>query len=72
MKPQAAYLAVVELREARGEWPAGTIGTVVEVSADGALVEIVDEDGRTLELLSVPHAALRLRDEAPARRGAAG
>jgi hypothetical protein len=65
-----APLDVVELREARGEWPVGTIGTVVESLEDEALVEIVDDGGQTLELLGVPYQALRVREFEPTKRHA--
>ena len=72
MKAGPAHLEVVELREARGEWPAGTVGTVVEASDEGALVEIADEEGRTLELLTVPYESLRRLESGTAKRRAAG
>jgi hypothetical protein len=50
---------VVELRADSGRWPVGTIGTVVETFAAGAMVEIADEDGHTLDLIALPYAALR-------------
>jgi hypothetical protein len=56
----ADLLELVELRIASGRWEPGTVGTVVEAFEDGALVEIsADGDGRTLDLLSIPHDALR-------------
>ncbi len=72
MKGRPTQVDVVELREARGDWPVGTVGTVVEASDDEALVEIVDDDGRTLELLTVPYDSLRVREFEPAKRQAAG
>ena len=45
---------------------------VVELFPTEALVEIVDEHGRTAELLTVPYEALRVRASEPARRRAAG
>ena len=72
MKPKPDLLDVVELREASGDWPAGTVGAVVELFPTEALVEIVDEHGRTAELLTVPYEALRIRvSSEPARRRAA-
>ena len=50
--------SVVELRMASGRWPAGTVGTVVQTHDEGALVEIADDQGRTLDLLSLPYDAL--------------
>lgn len=52
-----------ELREDYWEWPAGTEGTVVDAFESEALVEIADEDGATLDLLSVPYSALKVRGE---------
>ena len=72
MKARPAHLDVIELREARGKWPVGTTGTVVEASHQEALVEIVDDEGRTLELLTIPYEALRVRESEPAKRRAAG
>ena len=72
MKAKPDLLDVVELREPRGGQPAGATGAVVELLATEALVEIVDEHGRTVELLTVPYEALRIRESEPARRRAAG
>lgn len=58
--PLAKSLDVVELRIASGRWPAGTTGTVVETYDSAALVEITDDDGHTLELLTLPFDALRV------------
>lgn len=55
MKAKLDLLDVVELREPRGGQPAGAIGAVVELFATEALVEIADEHGKTLELLSIPY-----------------
>ena len=51
-------LDIVELRSDTGRWPTGTVGTVLEVSAEGALVELADERGHTLDLLTLPTLAL--------------
>ena len=51
---------------------AGAVGAVVELFPTEALVEIADEHGTTLELLTVPYEALRIRESEPARRRAAG
>jgi hypothetical protein len=53
-------LEVVELRVDSGRWPAGTIGTVVEALDQGAIVEIADDRGHTLDMLSLPYVALQL------------
>ncbi len=72
MNAKPELLDVVELREARGGHAAGTVGAVVELSANEALVEIVDEGGATRDLVQVPFEALRVRASEPARRRAAG
>jgi hypothetical protein len=51
-------LDVIELAVAAGRWPAGTRATVLEVFADGALVEIADERGHTLDMVSLPWSVL--------------
>jgi len=72
MKAKPDLLEVVELREPRGGQPAGAVGAVVELFPTEALVEIADEHGQTIELLTVPYEALRTRESEPARRRAAG
>lgn len=72
MKAKPDLLDVVELPEPRGGQPAGATGTVVELFPTSALVEIADEHGTTLELLTVPYEALRIRESEPAHRRAAG
>jgi hypothetical protein len=52
-------LSIVELRVESGRWAAGTRGTVVEVLDQGALVEISDDRGHTLEVLALPYDVLR-------------
>lgn len=56
-------LDVVELKVDSGQWPAGTIGTVVEADSDQALVEISDERGHGLDFVSLPHDALAPRQQ---------
>jgi hypothetical protein len=51
---------VVELREAVGDWPAGISGTVVSERGKWKLVEISDDQGVMLDLVSVPEPDLRL------------
>jgi hypothetical protein len=72
MKDKPDVLDVVEPRETRGGQSAGAIGAVAELLATEALVEITDERGRTVELVTVPYEALRVRESEPARRQAAG
>ena len=50
---------VVELRGSVGRWPAGTRGTAVSDYGDVKLIEISDEHGRTLDLITVDHPRLR-------------
>lgn len=57
-------LDVIELRVAVDSWQPGTVATVLEVKADTVLAEVSDDDGRTLDLLTVPTEAAR-RLEAP-------
>jgi Domain of unknown function (DUF4926) len=72
MNPKPELLDVVELRETRGTHAAGTVGAVVELFDDEALVEIVDETGETRDLVHVAFDALRVRPSEPAKRRAAG
>ena len=44
-----------------GQWPAGTRGAVISDYDDHKLVEIMDEDGVTLDIVTVPIEKLRLR-----------
>ena len=54
-------LDVVELTAASGRWPKGTQGTVLELfGSDGALVEISDVRGHTLDELELPIGALHV------------
>ncbi len=50
---------VVELQTDHEGWGAGTRGTVVEAFRDGVMVEIADEEGRTLAILSLPYDSVR-------------
>jgi uncharacterized protein Veg len=52
-------LDVVELTADAGRWPAGTVGTVVEVFPSSVLVEISDERGHSEDFLTLPHNVLR-------------
>jgi hypothetical protein len=47
-----------ELRAPVEGWPAGTRGVIVDAFQTKAAVEIMDRDGETLDLLSVPYGAL--------------
>lgn len=50
----------VELLDPVGKWPAGTRGTVVDESGRWKQVEISDEHGQMLELISVAEPRLKL------------
>jgi hypothetical protein len=45
----------VVLREADRQTSAGTLGAAVDIYDGAAHVEIVDDNGRTLDLLTVPN-----------------
>ena len=47
-EPRHKLLDIVELCADSGRWPAGTVGTVVEVDDDRVLVEISDDRGHGL------------------------
>jgi len=68
MKHSLELLDVVELAEEREGYAAGTVGAVIELFPDEALVEIVDEKGTTTDLLHVPLEALRPQPSAPDKR----
>jgi hypothetical protein len=55
-------LSRVELTADVGGWPAGTTGTLVERFPREGFVEIVDDEGRSLDILTVPYTSLRLHD----------
>lgn len=51
---------VVELLQSAGEWPAGTSGTVVDEHGEHKLIEVSDDQGQMLDLVSVPESRLKL------------
>jgi len=51
---------VVELREPVGQWPAGRRAVVHAERDDWRLIEISDDRGVMLDLISVPESQLRL------------
>lgn len=51
----------VALREQIGSRPVGTLGAAVDIFDGAALVEIVDDNGRTLDLLTVPNELLEVQ-----------
>jgi hypothetical protein len=55
-------LSQVELRCASGPWGVGTQGVIVDAFESNATIEIADEDGRTLDLLTLPYHAFTVLD----------
>jgi predicted nucleic acid-binding protein len=51
---------VVELLDTVGRWPAGTRGTVVDERGEWKQVEISDDQGQVLDLISVVEPRLKL------------
>lgn len=51
---------VVELLEGVGEWPVGTVGTVVHDLGRWKQIEISDDQGVMLDLVSAVEPQLRL------------
>jgi hypothetical protein len=62
VKREIGEIDVVELREAVGKWPPGTIGTVVSDHGHDKLVEISEDQppGQMLDLISVTEPQLKL------------
>jgi hypothetical protein len=60
VKHAIGEIDVVRLRDPFGDWPAGTVGTVVSDHGDIKLLEISDDDGQMLALVSVPESQLEL------------
>ena len=56
---------IVELRRQVGSWPAGREGMVVAEKGTLKLVEIADEQGATLDFVSVPERDLKTTWSAP-------
>lgn len=50
----------VELRKPVGKWPAGRLGAVVFEMGPSKLIEIADDNGQMLDLISVPERDLEL------------
>ena len=57
-------LDTVELGAASGRWPAGTVGTVLELFDSAALIEVSDERGHAVDFLTLPLDVLRVVDTA--------
>jgi hypothetical protein len=55
-----AFTQAIAKVESVGTWPAGTTGTVVIDYGDHKMIEIVGEQGETLDLLTVPVEKLKL------------
>lgn len=55
-------LDVVELRVPWGPWHPGVRGTVTNVFEDGVEVELIDDKGRTVDMLSVPFDAVKVME----------
>ncbi len=60
VKQTISEVDVVRLRDAVGEWPAGTRGTVVSEHGKDKLIEISDLQGVTLDLITVAEPRLEL------------
>jgi hypothetical protein len=60
VKHAIGEIDVVELLKPVGKWPAGTRGAVVSDHGDVKLVEIADEQGVMLDLISVAEPRLKL------------
>ncbi len=60
VKRAIGEIDVVELLGSVDKWPAGTEGTVVSDHGDIKLVEISDDRGVMLDLISVPEPRLKL------------
>ena len=57
-------LREVELREPCGPWPTGTRGVIVDAFRTDAIVEITDDHGQTLDLLTLGYEAFALLEPA--------
>jgi hypothetical protein len=55
---------VVELLDSVGGWPKGRQGTVVDQHGNSKLIEISDERGQMLDLVTAPAERLRLVEPA--------
>lgn len=53
----------VELREPFDQWPAGTLAAVVDIEGDRALVEVANEQGRSLDLFSISLDSLQVSQD---------
>jgi hypothetical protein len=53
------------LRKSCGRWPRGTRGVIVDAFENDATVEILDEEGRTLDVLTLGYDLIALFETAP-------
>lgn len=60
VKHAIGEIDVVELLDQVGKWPAGTQGTVVDERGEWKQLEIADERGVMLDLISVAEPRLKL------------
>ncbi len=60
VKHAIGEIDVVELRDSVDGWPAGTTGTVVHDLGEWKQIEISDNRGVTLDLVSVAEPQLKL------------
>ena len=65
MITRAGFGDVVTLTAPQGEWPPGTSGRVRQARVGVALVELLDDDQFTLDLIFVPYESLELVRRAP-------
>jgi hypothetical protein len=55
-----AFTETIDKAESTGTWPVGTTGTVVSDYGDHKMIEIVGDDGETLDMPTVPVEKLKL------------
>jgi hypothetical protein len=67
IEPRPEELDVVRLNAELHGWPTGTTGTLVHAYEDGGVIEIDDDEGRTLDFLPVKYADLSVLETAADR-----
>ncbi len=55
-----AFTETIAKAESAGTWPTGTIGAVISDYGDHKLIDIVNEQGETLDMPTVPVEKLKL------------
>ena len=60
VKHAIGEIDVIELLDAVGGWPAGTRGTVVDERGEWKQIEVSNDRGQTLDLISVAEPRLKL------------